>query len=123
MAIVESYPLTIEENADRSGAGAIVFTYYTNYEAGTTFDFTGYTASAMFRQNVSDAAPTLTLTPTLGGAAGTITLSWTAANANTLVAAWSNLAGRWSLMLTSGGGTESYFIGDSPVALARRSTR
>lgn len=120
MAWSDPFPLTIEENVDMP---ALVFTYYPNGLSGPPFDFTGYTASAMFRENLDDAAATLTLAPALGGAAGTISVSISAAQASALVAAWSKLTGFWDILLTAPGGAKSHFFSQSPVTLIRSVTR
>ena len=118
--IIESWPITIRENED---SDPIVFTYYPNGTGAAPFDFTGYTASMMIRSNVADAAPVLTLTPSLGGAAGTLTIpSITAAQANALQTSLATI-GWFDVVLTAPGGTKSHFIGASSITVKRSVTR
>lgn len=112
--------LTLIENED---FGPLVGTYYADYDAGTLFDFTGYTAQMMFRVNIADAAPVLTIVPVLGGTAGTFSISLTAAQVSALVAAIPSLSGVWDIVLTSVGGLKTHLFTVSPLILMRSVTR
>ena len=118
--ILGPYSLTVVENED---FGPLVFTYYPNDTTSPPFDFTGYTAQMMIRANVPDAAPVLTLVPALGGVAGTLSISLTAAQCSALVAAIPSLQGNYDILLTSPGGKKSHFIPISPFIIARSVTR
>lgn len=123
MSLVSSFPVTIEENA---GFPSTTVLYYPSGYPGTPFDFTGYSAQWMFRVNVSDVSPVLTLTPTFsttGSFQDTITLVVSAANANTLVSAVPNLVGFQDVLLTSGTGTKSYLWIQQPFTIIRAVTR
>lgn len=67
-------------------AGATFSTVFTYKDAnGVPIDLTGYTAQAMLRDDpYSQAAAALTLTPTIDGPNGTVTLAMTAAETSTL---------------------------------------
>lgn len=118
--IIGPYSLTVVENED---FGPLVFTYYTDFDSGTLFDFTGYTAQMMVRANVPDVAPVLTLTPTLGGSAGTLSVSLTAAQCSGLVASIPSLVGNYDILLTSPSGKKSHFVPISPLVIQRSVTR
>ena len=125
MSVIGTYPLVLEQNADRP---AIVFTWYPTWapgNKGTPFNFSGYTASAMFRINVADVSPALTLTPTLGGVAGTLTIpTITASQVNTLYALLpSNASLWWDCIITSGGGAITRWIDHSKVTISPAVTR
>lgn len=84
-------------------------TWYAD-DAGTTpVDLTGYTASLTVRGN--DGTTLLTLTPTLGGTAGTIEATMSAASTSALT--WTD--GDYQLLLTGGGDTTALLHGDFEV--------
>lgn len=126
MALVASYAMTIEENADRDD---VTIQRWTNgYPNGTLFNFTGYTASWEFRVNVSDASPVLTLTPTFSTSSGgtytdTLTLSFSSANANTLLTAVPGLVGFQDVKLVSATNKISYLWIQQPFNIVRAVTR
>lgn len=120
MSILGPFPLTIVENEDLT---PLVFTYYPSGQGTTPQDWSGYSCSMMIRVNPNDVAPVLTLTPTLGGVAGTLTIAMTAAQATALYASLGNQAGSYDVLLTSGAGVKSHFIPASSINVVRSITR
>ena len=119
MSIFGEYGITLQENSD---FGTITFTVYAS-QGGAPVDLTGYTAQWMVRKLIGDAAPVGTYTPALGGSAGTVALTLTAAQVNTLVAAMNYTDGVHDVLLTSPGGVKTYLISPSKAAVARSVTR
>lgn len=119
MSIFGEYAITIQENSDFP---TVVFTVTTSV-GGSAVDLTGYTAQWMVRKLIGDVAPVGTYTPALGGTAGTVALTLTAAQVNTLVAAMSYADGIHDVLLTSPGGVKTYLISPSKVAVMRSVTR
>jgi len=116
MSLIGSYPITLVEGED---FGPIVLTYYP-VVGGSPANWAGYTATWVFRKNLADVAAAATFTPTLGGSAGTLTLSLTAAQVATVLAALSYGSGYHGVQLTSGGGVKTmYFDGDSGATSQR----
>lgn len=100
MPNLNSYNLEINQGATL----ALVATWKDS--AGTAVNLTGYTARLNVRETYSSASAILTLTTenggiTLGGSAGTITLS---ASATTTAALTAPFSGVYDLELVSGGG-------------------
>jgi hypothetical protein len=116
--IVGSFGLSVVENED---FGPLVFTYYPAGQSSPPFDFTGYVASMMVRDSAGDA-PVLTITPVLGGAAGTLSISISAAQCLALVSSLPSLTGYYDILLTAPSGTKTYFIGKSPFSVQRSVT-
>jgi hypothetical protein len=90
---------------------------------GALVNLTGYTARMMARVNVNSATPFISLTTensgiALGGTAGTITLSMTAAQ----TAAINETVGFYDLELVSGGGIVTRFL-QGMVTISREITR
>ena len=123
MALIASYPLSLEENADYDQGNGITFAL--KKPDGTAFDLTGYSCSMMVRINPNDAAPLVTYTPTLGGVAGTILFTFTAAQTSTLygLLAAPGGVGIYDILLTSGGGTKTHVVFQSPIIVTRSITR
>lgn len=124
MSLIASYAMTIEENADRDDV--TIQRWVGGYPGGTLFDWTGYSASWEFRINVSDVSPVLTLTPvfsTGGSYTDTLTLSFSSANANTLVSAVASLSGFQDVKLVSATSKISYLWIQQPFTLVRAVTR
>lgn len=119
MSIFGEYPIVLQENSDFA---TVVFTISTS-PGGPAVDLTGYTAQWMVRKLIGDAAPVGTYTPALGGSAGTVALTLTAAQVNTLVAAMNYTDGVHDVLLTSPGGVKTYLISPSKAAVARSVTR
>ena len=100
MPNLNSYNLEINQGATL----ALVATWKDS--AGTAVNLTGYTARLNVRETYSSSSAILTLTTensgiTLGGSAGTITLS---ASATTTAALTAPFSGVYDLELVSGGG-------------------
>lgn len=100
MPNLNSYNLEINQGATL----ALVATWKDS--AGTAVNLTGYTARLNVRETYASASAILTLTTenggiTLGGSAGTITLS---ASATTTAALTAPFSGVYDLELVSGGG-------------------
>jgi hypothetical protein len=100
MPNLNSYDLEIQQGATLS----LVATWKDS--GGTAINLTGYTARMNVRETYSSSSAVLTLTTenngiTLGGSAGTITLS---ASATTTAALTAPFSGVYDLELVSGGG-------------------
>jgi hypothetical protein len=100
MALGNRYDLEIKQGATLS----LVATWKDS--AGTAIDLTGYTARAQVRATYDSSSTILSLTSgagdiSLGGAAGTVTITVSATVTAALTAPW---AGVWDLELASGGG-------------------
>lgn len=100
MALGNRFDLTINQGATLS----LVATW--KDQAGTAINLTGYTARLNVRETYASGTAILTLTTenggiTLGGSAGTITLS---ASATTTAALTAPFSGVYDLELVSGGG-------------------
>ena len=123
MALLASYPLTLEENADYDQGNGLTFALVK--ADNTAFDLTGYTCSMMVRINPNDAAPVVTYTPTLGGVAGTILFLFTAAQNSTLygLLAAPGGVGLYDILLTSIGGIKTHVVFQSTIIVTRSITR
>ena len=99
MALGNRYDLEIKQGATLS------LTATWRDSAGTAVNLGGYTARAQVRETYASSSAIISLTDTagitLGGAAGTITLTVSATTTAALTAPW---AGVWDLELVSGGG-------------------
>lgn len=117
MSLFPPYPITLVENEAFS---SLVMTYYP-VVGGNPFDFTGYTASWVFRASIGAASAISTFTPTLGGTAGTITFpKLTAAQVATIQTALSYGEGVHGVVLTSPGGDPIQLFVDPSVVSCRR---
>lgn len=125
MALMGTYPLTLEENADYDSGNGLTFALFSDAAQTLPFNLTGYTCSMMVRINPNDAAPVVTYTPTLGGALGTIVFLFSAAQNSTLYSLLSapGGVGIYDILLTAGGGTKIHVIATSPIIVARSITR
>lgn len=117
MSLFPPFPIELVENEAFS---SLVMTYYPVVN-GSPFDFTGYSASWVFRTSVSAAGTISTFTPTLGGTAGTITLpKLTAAQVSTILSALNYGTGVHGVVLTSPGGDPVQLFTDPSVVSCRR---
>ncbi len=117
MSLFPPFPITLVEN---EAFTSITMTYYPVVN-GLPFDFTGYTASWVFRASLSAASPIVTFTPTLGGSAGTIVLPRiTAAQVATIQTALNYGEGVHGVVLTSGSGDPVQLFTDPSVVSCRR---
>lgn len=98
-------PLKLERGADFPSFFFTLYSVWTgNAATSTPFNFTGMSADCLFKTNLSDSSAVLTLSPTLGGAAGTYTIPLiTAANIETLLVAWPTGIGWWDCRYTNAG--------------------
>lgn len=124
VSVVGVWPLTLERGADFQ---LPPFTYYSTWTGvvatSTPFNFTGMSADCMFRISPNDTSTILTLTPSLGGAAGTYTLPLiTAANIETLWAATVGAKCWWDCRFTNAGSPVK-FVEPSEVKLKQGVTR
>ncbi len=99
MALGNRYDLEIKQGATLS------LTATWKDSNGAAVNLTGYTARAQVRETYAASSAIISLTDTagitLGGSAGTITLTVSATATAALTAPW---AGVWDLELVSGGG-------------------
>ena len=126
MSLFGVLPLKLERAADYP---AFTLTYYSVWtgdpSTSTPFNFTGMSADCMFRVNADDtSSPVLSLTPTLGGAAGTYTIPLiTVANIETLWAAFGpGRKGCWDCRFTNAG-SPVRVVDHSPVLITSGVTR
>ena len=130
MSVCGNQPLFLEQAAD---SVPIVYTWYPNATSatslGTAQNLTGYTCRLMVRITPEDSgSPVATFNPTLGGAAGTITISFTHNDTNTLFpllpyTSANGAYGWYDVVLTSAGGVQTRFIDKSPIFISSGVTR
>lgn len=66
-----AYPITIPQGEDYEK----VWTYYPNGTDSAVKNWTGWTGAAQLRRRIEDATALATFTVTLGGSAGTVTIT------------------------------------------------
>lgn len=121
MAVVDIHNLVVHEAVGDS----FTFTWYEDDET-TLINVTGYTATCKIRRSFAASSVDLTLTSgsgiTLGGAAGTVVVAITAAQATTLCSEHDETTYVYDLMLTSGGGTP-YLLAQGTLTVRPTSSR
>lgn len=131
MSIGGQLPLDLIENEDFSiNLGPYYPSGYVTTSAfNGAMDFTGWSAQQMFRQNMDDVAPVLTLTPTFitdsttGTYLSVLVVSLTAAQVNGLVTSLPSLSGYHDILLTGPAAQKLHYTIQSPVTLIRSVTR
>lgn len=98
-----AYPITIPQGEDYSKT----WTYYPNGTDAAVQDWTGWTGAAQLRRRIEDTTALATFGVTLGGAAGTVTITLSHSTTSALTAG----AAYYDVELTDSGGKVMRFVG------------
>lgn len=98
-----AYPITIPQGADFEK----VWTYYPDGTDSPAKNWTGWTGAAQLRRRIEDTTALATFGVTLGGSAGTVTITLPHATTSALTAG----AAYYDVELTDSGGKVMRFVG------------